>query len=420
MLLTFDAASASSARRLDDNGFLHVDGCRISTHGVFDYARIEVGLDGEPNEIVKVLRSKETVTDPTFLQSCQNIPFVDDHTYLEGLTTDGEEEEGMDPSKKGVGGVLTNVRYDEESGWVLGDLAVYSRAIIRQIMANKKTELSLGYTCVYVPSIEGPYAATQTQMLGNHLALVDRARVTGAKVSDTAFTNEDKTMPKAKTTAKKARVLDASAVEQLRELLVPALQKFLEEEASEPEHQEEVTDPQAEPEAEVEPEATDVEPSTEKEGEQVEAEVEGIAEEDGDEEIKALLKQLIQALNAPPAEAAEEVTDAEVEAEDNEMEEKATSMDSMFAAVAQRDQLYKRLSPVVGAFDHAAMTPEKVAEYGLKKLGLKADKGREMHTLDAYLSGLEAGKKTNPSTKAKTSDAAHSDELDAYLAGRKE
>jgi hypothetical protein len=60
---------------------------------------------------------------------------------------------------------------------------------------------------------------------------------------------------------------------------------------------------------------------------------------------------------------------------------------SIFAAVAQRDALVKRLTPFIGVFDHAAMTLTDVVTYGVDKLGLKnLTAGHELTALDTYLS----------------------------------
>lgn len=427
--IIFDAAAGGeSKRRVDENGYLRIDGCPITSPGVFDYARSEAQLEGDPNELVKVSRPAETVTSQAFLDSCQNIPLIDDHTYLEGLTVDGADEpDGVDPSKKGVCGILTNVRWDEATGWVIGDIVVYSRAMIRQIMAGKKTELSLGFTCVFTPVDGEAHAAIQTDMAGNHLARVDRARVAGARILDSAFpnpSNEDESMA---VKAKKAKALDGAAVEKLREILLPALQQFLSE-AAPAEGEGEV--PPAEGEA---PPAEGEVPPGEGEGEGEAPPAEVKDDEDGG--ITALLQQLLAAL-APPAEGGDEAEGEEAEAGDEAEGEEAegkekpmgdeeatakpgVTMDSMFKAVAERDKLYARVSKVTGAFDHAAMSTASVAAYGVKKLGVKCKAGDAAVALSAYLDGVEAQASKNvKTTTAKVGDAASSTELDAYLSGK--
>ncbi len=431
MRIIFDAAAKASSRRVDENGFLHIAACPITSHGVFDYARCELGKavgPGDPNELFKVLRDISVITLPAFIASCQNLPLIDDHTYIEGVVLDspaGEEASGTDPAKKGVCGVLTNVRYDEESGWVVGDLAIYARQMIRQIMANEKTELSLGFTCVFTPVEGESYAVTQTTMMGNHLALVDRARVPGARVLDSAFSNisgEDNSMTTKTKAQAKVRALDSSAVDKLRELLLPALQQFLSEEAAEPEHQE-PTDP-----AQVANAATEEEPTDPAVADPTVDPVDPAAAEDGNEEdaaIVQLLQQLLSALKPAEAPAGDE-DPVEPSKEDpakptgddavDPSVESPMTMDAMFQAVAERDSVYNRVSKIVGAFDHSAMTAAKVAQYGAKKLGLKCAAGHEMVALDAYLGGVEAATKATLTKTTVGDGVPSSSELDAYLA----
>lgn len=435
MRIIFDASAIKSSRRIDDNGFLHVAACPITSFGVFDYARVEAELPGDPNEIVKVLRQQETVSSADFIASCQNLPIIDDHTYIEGVVTDSAgEEAGMDPDKKGVCGAMTNVRFDEESGWVVADLVFYSRSMIRQITADKKVELSLGYTCKFLPCEGQAYSAEQVDMTGNHLALVDRARVPGARVLDSAFSNqslEDVQMPK----PTKVKALDSSSVEKLREVLLPALQQFLSEESQEPEHQEQ---PQ-------QPAAVDDDELTDEERAATEAEAGAVAAEQGEEpaveaeqgegDIVSALKALLGALSGAagdeaPDENGENGPDDEqtVGGDEDDNEEQvaakpaAVSMDAMFAAVAKRDALYARVSKVVGAFDHAAMSHDKLAKYSVKKLGIKCGDGAELIAIDAYLNGVEAAGKAaisaEKSTKKVGDSMPSSSELDAYLAGK--
>lgn len=440
MRIIFDASASPSSRRLDDNGFLHVSACPITSFGVFDYARSEAELPGDPNEIVKVLRAKEVISSAEFIASCQNLPIVNNHTYIEGVTVDAEpgEEDGMDPDKKGVNGAMTNVRFDEESGWVVADLVFYSRTMIRLILSNKKVELSLGYTCKFVPLEGQAEAAEQTDMSGNHLALVDRARVPGARVLDSAFPDaslEGNEMPKPVVVKKKT--MDADALSALREALLPALTAFLEgqggaEPAAEP-AADPAVDPAADPAVELSPEEKAAKEAAEAAA-AAEANVDPEVTGDEGEETDAvcdLIQQLIAALNggaAEPAVGDEKLDTDPVEKklgdEDGEEQiaaapdKKGVTMDAMFAAVAKRDELYKRVSRVVGAFDCAAMSHDKVAKYGVKKLGIKCADGHEVTALDAYLLATDKAAETAAKPKIVGDSMPSSSELDAYLAGK--
>ena len=221
-----------TARRIDENGYLHVKGCPISAHGIFDYSRAQCDpRASNPNEIIGVYRPEDEICDPDTIASFQNVPIIDDHTFISGA--DGDDL--MAPEDKGVEGVLTNVRY--EAPTLVGDLVVYSKRLQKKINNGKK-ELSLGYSCDFIPargSANGrPYEYEQRGMRGNHVALVHSARVPGSRVLDSndGMPNMEVNMSE----KDKTPTFDASSIQTLQAIL-PALQAFLQEESQEPEHQ---------------------------------------------------------------------------------------------------------------------------------------------------------------------------------------
>jgi hypothetical protein len=239
------SAQIQSARNQDENGFLLVKGCPISSFGIFDYSADQLGLPGDPNRIVKVYRPESAVNDQETLDSFKDLPFIDDHEMLSGFEGD---QSAVAPEDYGIDGVLTsNVFY--ASPWMRGDIKIFSRKAQRAL-ANKKKDLSLGYSCDFDinPGVFNgePYEVVQTNMRGNHIALVDEGRVPGARVLDgrkviydhLSFAtvrpsdNEESQMKK--------RALDANAVEALKAAgaqFNQAFQAFLAQESGEPEHQ---------------------------------------------------------------------------------------------------------------------------------------------------------------------------------------
>lgn len=90
---------------------------------------------------------------------------------------------------------------------------------------------------------------------------------------------------------------------------------------------------------------------------------------------------------------------------------------------ADKDRLYKRLSPIVGAFDHAEMDSAQVVLFGVKELGIQCAAGTERIALDAYLNATEAANKAAQDfvpSKGYAADSASTSgcpELDKYLKG---
>lgn len=446
-----------SSRVVDDNGFMSVKGCPISSHGIFEYTAEQVGLDGDPDRIVNVYRPESEISDPEAIASFQILPLVDEHDLLSGFE---EDEDVMSPEEKGVDGVLSGVVYD--APWLKGDVKVFTRRMKRAIDSGK-VELSLGYGCDFIlksGTYQGqPYEVVQTNMRGNHLALVEAARVEGAKVLDSKIAfdcvstkkpidNRSIAMLKGKKGGKYAprrHVGDSSAVERLKQLL-PALEQFLNEEAQEPEHQE-----GADPEVQAE----GTESVDNLEGGVPESESEEQVASGADVNLETLIGQveaILAELKGAPAADSEEgfedpVAHDEEEADCNDSldpEVKATAADeateeangkaspgpakgnfaadaaavrrSVYKDIAAKNALYERVSPVIGAFDHALMDHAQMADYAAKKLKLNAPKGSAVYALDSYLKGVEKAKANVVQAKVGDSDGfGNFDPIDQYL-----
>jgi uncharacterized protein len=240
----------TSARTQDANGFLLIRQCPISSFGIFDYSAAQVGItDGDPNRIVKVFRPESAVSDPELLASLQVVPFINDHEMLSGFAGD---DGATAPEDYGVDGVLFNVGYAKP--WTQGDLKIFTRGMQSDLTAGKK-DVSLGYTCDFLMqsgTFDGQdYEVVQTNMRGNHIALVDAGRVPGARVLDSrtgkrlCFDHLDLSSVQISVSQKgvpvmKRRTIDSNVVAQLQaqlKQLLPTFEAFLSQEAAEPEHQ---------------------------------------------------------------------------------------------------------------------------------------------------------------------------------------
>lgn len=464
--------ATKSHRQVDNNGYLTILSTPVSSFGIFEYAAWQVGLDGDPDRIVKVFRPEEAITEPEAINSFQIVPLIDEHDLLSGFEDD---EDAMSPEEKGIDGVMSNVLYKKP--WLVADLKVFTRRMQRAIESGK-VELSLGYTCDFIVksgTYEGqPYEVVQTNLRGNHIALVEAARVEGARVLDSkiAFdclsfvrTKPNGNMTMKKTVNKGRRVAMDNAVQQLQALL-PALEQFLNEEASEPAHQEGAAT--AEPTAAaVSPAPTGVEGTEEgDEGEETGDEGEEVAV------LVAKIKELLEKVAASTEPAAVETGDEGEEGEEgtetgDEGEEgtetgdeteglEGTAQDcegngkasqgpasgknsagdskirksasdaavrkSVYADMSNKQKLYDRVSPVIGAFDHSLMTCEEMSAYAAKKLKLNVPRGMASVALDSCLSGIERVKATRKdvsNTAVGDSAFGEFDPIDNYLNGAK-
>lgn len=469
--------SKSSAQFQDQNGYLLVKGCPVSSYGIFDYSAAQVGEtedenNGDLNRIVKVFRPEESLTDPELIKSLELVPVIDEHDYLNG-DPEATEDDGMAPEDKGVDGVMTGNVYFEDP-WLRADLKIFSRRLQRAIRGGKK-DLSLGYMSRFTRQpgeYKGqPYEYVQTNMRGNHIALVPEGRVAGARVldglvfdsmrldiipsknqsKDSAMENEDNKTRDGNE--------DAAVIEAIKQLL-PKLQALCEQNGGEGEGGE-----QAQPGGEGDERAN----AEGGEGDNL-GEVTGGAgnggEGGGSYSISDFVKQLDELMpklrekagvaseagTQPGAATGDEDLDGDMTGDELPNQATGTATSSVtgvetnaqkdvdvggkaspgpgkgehatgdaavrrfYADLSTREHYYGLISREVGAFDHKNMTSTEVLAYGSKKLGLKAPKGAERVALDAYF----LGKKAAP-TQAKTvttgDSADNADALGSFLKG---
>ncbi len=158
------------AKVIDDSGFWSIKDNPISKEGVFPYLGRNISPELDPDKIYMVYRPIEELSADETITSFNGVPFIDNHEMIgEGFTPYDERP---------AGGVLMNPR--TENGVMYGDFKIYSEDLKEKILNGKK-ELSLGYLCDYEVK-RGvwngkPYDAIQKHLRGNHIALVENARM---------------------------------------------------------------------------------------------------------------------------------------------------------------------------------------------------------------------------------------------------
>lgn len=279
----------------------------------------------EPDRIYHVYRPAEELGSAECIESFKLLPFVDEH-HMVG-------EGAMPAEQKGVHGTTGEDVFFED-GTLYSNLKVFSNALANLIEGGKR-ELSCGYRCEYefAPGEYNgvKYDAIQRNIRGNHLALVEEGRM-----------------------GKEVAVLDSM-------VFTFDAKEFLSMENKELEQHESA-------------------------------------------EMKEInsIKELIAALAAKVDSLIEgEKKEAEMEAAkdgakpEGKPEAKAEGMDAaeikreVMKEIAARDALYGKLSPVIGAFDHAEMDIKAMAAYGAKKLGLAHS---SVEAVEGYLAGAASAK----------------------------
>lgn len=352
-----------SARIPDVNGWYEIKANPLSKVGVFPYAGFQLGLTGEDAEkIFNVYRPEEELADQACIDSFKLVPWIDDHEFL------GAESDGLTPAERaGIQGVVGEDVFFAD-GYLKGNIKVFSDTLGKLIESGKR-ELSCGYRCVY-DMVSGVfngehYDAIQREIRGNHLALVQEGRMGKdvAVLDHFTFTIDAREAVMADEEMKKEGAdADAVTLEALAERMAK-LEEFITKLAP--------------LEKEEHGAALDKEPAEEDATDKCEA-------ADTAAEVKALKAKL-----------------AKLQAIDSK---------SLMTEISRRDQLAKSLSFHVGTFDHAEMTLQDVAQYGVKKLGIACDSGQELSAITGYLHGREP--------KTVSTDSAvqpRSASVDAYL-----
>lgn len=393
-------------RTYDNNGWLEVKDNPISKAGVFDYLGAEIGAP-EPDRIYKVFRPPEELASEETIKSFRLTPFIVDHEMLGKNATPAE--------KKGIQGVIgENVYYDHP--YLRGNIKIFSDAALSDI-GSGKIDLSPGYRSRYdfgSPGVyEGEaYEVVQRHLRGNHLALVDEGR-TGADVAvqdhlvvtiDTKelirMSEEDKDK---KQPTGDENGFTPEQVEQIKQIVVAALAAGTPATDEDPEKKK-TTD------GDPDPEKKTGDAEAEKAVEDAEAEAEKA--ESGDPEAVEAAEVAIETAEEAIAEAKEELDQATTDSLTRRLKRlkrSIASMDEMSSMkrkiarlekakptmdtgellkqIGERDALVHKLTPFIGVFDHAPMTKQQVAEYGVEKLGIRCDKGTESIALNAWMQG---------------------------------
>ena len=357
--------SGMDKREYDTNGWFEVKDNPLSLVGVFPYSGKSISPECEPNKIYMVYRPAEELSSADCVDSFKLIPWIDNHVML------GSEDEGLTPSEqKGVQGVIGQDVYFE-GDTLRGNIKVFSQAMA-ELIANGKKELSCGYRCKYeyAPgTLDGvKYDYVQREIRGNHLALVENGRMgTEVAVLDHfTFTVDNKefvNMAEEKTpegSEKPSMTLEE--VHKFLEEVMPKLAKI-----------QELTGQTFGAAGE---EAVSDSDTTMPEGE----------EEKPDE-----TEEMDMSYGSKDAEE-DPIVQGGAKEEPKE-DERGNGMDAAAIArtvetrLAKKSKLYEQLSAHIGAFDHAEMNLDSMAQYGCKKLGLEVSKEARVVALESFLKG---------------------------------
>lgn len=174
-MITYYGSTISPNQLETGEGFLICRNVPIARTGVQKYRAKELGLDGDPDRIVEVVRDEEEVFAPETMASFEGKPVTNNHP-----------SEQVDPENARFyeRGHVQNVRRGtgEQSDLLIGDLHIHDAELIGAVKRKKKPkrEISCGYECEYEEDESG--VLHQTNIRGNHVAVVDSGRA-GSRVA---------------------------------------------------------------------------------------------------------------------------------------------------------------------------------------------------------------------------------------------
>ena len=177
----FFAFDRQTARSRDADGRMRVKNCILSVAEVNPYYGREIPdadkLGLRPEQVYELYRDPEALAAGA--SSFEGLPLMIKHI---AQTAD-------EPRKEYIGGSVHNVEFDGKR--LRGDLLVWDGEAIDLIESDALSDLSCSYR--YKPVMRPGEAAgkkydgVMTNVQGNHVALVDDGRATGAHVADAAL-----------------------------------------------------------------------------------------------------------------------------------------------------------------------------------------------------------------------------------------
>jgi len=148
-------------------GYLICKDVKIARTGTQVYLGQELGETDKYNQKITVYRLADDVFDAQTLASFEGKSVVDDHPST-GVSVGNHSAYAK--------GHAQNIRKDGD--YIIADLVISDPILIQKVRDNLKREVSCGYNCSYEPYKDG---YRQTNIIGNHIAVVERGRA-GNKV----------------------------------------------------------------------------------------------------------------------------------------------------------------------------------------------------------------------------------------------
>ncbi len=365
-----------TSREVDINGYITIERNPISRMGVFQYLGRSIASHLVPDQIYNVYRPAEELSDPEAIASFRMVPLINDHVMLGEQFTPAEE--------KGVEGV-TGEDVVFENGILYAPLKIFSETLKRLIASGKKA-LSLGYRVGEWEEKAGTfngqaYQFIQRKIRGNHIALVDEARMGRdiAVLDGFAFDSFDLTFEQDSTT-----VSEKQAAPTGNSNVGAAEHKEGKDEMPTEEEKKKEAEDKAALDAETKEKEGEEKLAKDAEEDKKKKEAEDKAAKDAFEKEEKEAKDAEEKKEKGAMDAAIKDLNTKVEALQK------TTVKTLMTELNTRNKVAGEAATVVGTFDHAEMTTNEVIKYALDKAGVKAPAGQEQAAWDGFMAGRKA------------------------------
>lgn len=162
----FTTGQIGRTRETTPEGYLLCRDVPLARIGTLMYGKDEVPVTADDTGLILVQRGEQDLFDPITIASFEGKSVTDDHP-----------DDWVSPEnwKELTVGTAQNVRRGEQvdSDFLIADLLITDKAAIQKVI-DGKVEISLGYDADYQEISKGK--GVQSNIIGNHVALVDKGR----------------------------------------------------------------------------------------------------------------------------------------------------------------------------------------------------------------------------------------------------
>ena len=164
----------------EETGFLYCKNSILGHTGVQKYLGKEIGLkDEESEKVIEMVRDEESVFDEASMSSFEGKPITLFHP---------KGKVNSKNYKKFIIGSIKDVARDKEN--LSSDIVLYDEYTIDKVQKGELKDLSLGYRAKVVQMADGRYK--QTDIVINHLAIVEDGRAINAQIMDENTVEDEK------------------------------------------------------------------------------------------------------------------------------------------------------------------------------------------------------------------------------------